>query len=121
MPILQFAGQQLQCPANAPFGRRSAAQRHEMGLDAAIDLGRNGGREPPLALQRRLFAGQNELLSHTGDGVEMGAQGLRDLLIGVASQGVILIAHQQDASVQDLLGLRNAVASQFFQTLALFG
>jgi hypothetical protein len=52
--------------------------------------------------------------------MDVNAQHGGDLVIGIAPGGVMLIAHQQHAGVQDLLGGCGAIARDGLQTRAGF-
>lgn len=86
-----------------------------------IKLGGNRWRLPRLAIDRRLLALLHEEFSDACDGVDVNVQRPRDLVIVITSGLMMLIAHEQNACMKDLLGRRSAVASDRFQTLTGLG
>jgi hypothetical protein len=92
-----------------------------VGLDPAIDLGGDRRRNAGLALEGRGGIGGDEQLADAGDGVDVDAEGGGDLFVVPASLQVVLVAHQEDTGVQDLLGGGVAVADELFELGALLG
>jgi hypothetical protein len=64
---------------------------------------------------------KNEAYPDACDRIDVKAQRGGNLLIGIASGRVLLIAHQQHAGMQNLLGGRGAIAGDRLQTRAGFG
>jgi hypothetical protein len=92
-----------------------------MGLDAAIDLGWDRRCLTGFALQGRSLALGDEGLADAGDGVEMHAQGGRDVGVDAVAAGAVAIAQEQDLGMADLLDWCVPVAGDLLKTLALLG
>jgi hypothetical protein len=113
--------EQAQRPAALSFGGRGTADRHQHRFGSAVQLGREGRRRSPLAIQRRAFSLKDKTRPDACDGIDVETQDRGDLVVGVTSSRVIRIAQQQHTGVQNLLGRGTAVMRDRLQMLAGLG
>jgi hypothetical protein len=92
-----------------------------VGLDPAVDLGGDRRVLAGLALQGGAFPLQDEGLADTGNGVDMHAEGGRDVRIGAMATWTVAVTEQEELGVPDLLGGRVPVSGDLFEALALLG
>jgi hypothetical protein len=62
-----------------------AADRHQVGLDVAVDLGGDRRDEPGLPAQGGGFTIGDEILADPGHGVDVHTQGLGDPLVAASA------------------------------------
>jgi hypothetical protein len=91
----------------------------EVGLDPAVDLGRDRRGLARLAVHRRGLPPADERPAGPLDGVDVDAEHLGDVLVGTAAVGMGGVGEQEDAGVPDRLGRRHAVARQVVQARPL--
>ena len=113
--------QQFEGPAGPSFGGWATADGHQMGLEAAVELGRYRRRLTRLAFQSGLLALGDEGLADAGDSIDVHAQGGRDLGVDAVAAGAIVIAEQEDLGMADLLGRSIPIAGDLVEALALLG
>jgi hypothetical protein len=91
-----------------------------VGLDVAIDLGRDGRLGAGLAIEGGLLPVLDESLADAGDRIDVHPQGLGDPGVGPRAFGSVAIAEEEDLSMADLLGGSVPVGSDLLKSLLLF-
>src|SRR5436305_1176926 len=105
-------GQQVQRPANTPFGRLAAGQFKKLPPDGIRDLDTPRPSRSRLALERSLKALACEASAHPGDGAQTHSKSSRDFPIREVVS--VAVSQQKDTGV-DLLARRTRRGKHPFQ------